>query len=222
VDKRRLLTGQSAFSVATGLVFVAVLAGCAPEHLDLIPHGDVMLTPGGETIKAYVRLPETGAGGLDVMVHSRGIYRREREGHESVAVPVEVIVENRSESVKGGFEPTGAQLVDSEGRRFTLGWPVVARSGSDTTAVPIEPGARRRFHLEFSTDATDDPRDVAPLTLHLVFDYGATEIPATIHFSGYDRTARYRTYYYGGGWYGPYWGGWGPGWGWGWGPYWGF
>ncbi|HZV03231.1 MAG TPA: hypothetical protein VFF73_41385, partial [Planctomycetota bacterium] len=115
----RTLLGQGALSLATGIVFAAVLVGCAPEHLDLVPHGDVMLTPGGETIKAWVRIPETGAGGLDVMVHSRGIYRRERDGHASVAVPVEVVVENRSESVKGGFEPTGAQLVDSEGRSFT-------------------------------------------------------------------------------------------------------
>ena len=96
---------------------------------------------------------------------------------------------------------------------------------SDMTAVPIEPGARRIFTLEFRTEATGDPRELAPFAVNLVFGYGKRDLPMQVAFvrEEYPRYhgRHYHPYYqpYYDGYPAMYWRprfGWSVGYGWGW------
>ncbi len=204
-----------------GLFGVLVAAGCTPSSVAVRPVGEEAVITRRGALSARVRIPESGPGGVDLVVRARGVFLH--EDPDRVVIPVEVELENRSESVMAGFDPRAALLensdgwlspvipVTSESEGLRPGLP--GESGADITTVPIEPGARRTFHLEFRAHGKDDPRDVVPFTLHLEVEYGRTEVPVAIHFL---REVGYVPYY---GWHGPYWG---PYYGnptWGWGPY---
>ncbi len=217
--------------IALGLVAFAV-SGCAPSHINVRPQSsDVLLSKGEDALVAFVRAPESGAGGLDVRVSSTGVFRHKHKGDASVSLPVSIEVENRSETELASFDPRGVVLSGGLRRELEPIAPVGSAVSGDSTAVTIEPGAKRTFHLEFSTASTGDPRELAPFTLRMTFNYGRRELPVTVSFIRHEevRYYGYPAYYYGypGGYYGyPYYGGpygrygWGPGfyggasWGW--------
>jgi hypothetical protein len=205
----------------TAALVVVLLAGCTPSSITLRPLGEetIVTRKGGPA--ARVRVPEAGPGGVDLVVRSRGAFLK--EDPDRVVIPVEVEVENRSESVVANFDPRAALLENADGW-LSPAIPVASEAtGGEVTGVPIEPGARRTFHIEFRARGKDDPRDVVPFTLHLDVAYGKTELSVAVHFV---RELEYVPYYYRYGGYGPYWG---PYYGsfygnpyWGWGPYGGY
>lgn len=184
------------------------------------PQGDLVVSSDREFLETRVRVPETGAGGLDVTVRCAGVFRHVHKKQKTVSVSVEVTVENRSESVTAGFDPSGATLTDGSGRHLSPVAPVVSGAvSSDTTTVALEPGARRTFNLDFRSEGTGDPRSVVPFSLRLPFDYGKSEVPVVVRFVrdeypygyGYPGYYEYGAYPYGPGW-GPGFGYYGPGW----------
>lgn len=205
-----------------GVVLVSVLAaGCAPSHVAVRPQSsDLLVSKDLSTLAAFVRVPETGAGGLDVRVSSNGAFRHKHKDDKSVTLSIEVEVENRAESVTAYFDPGSATLTAGYKRDLAPVAPVV--TGSDAK-IAIEPGARRTFRLEFATHGTGDPRELTPFALKLVFDYGASTLPVAISFVREEPIYYgYPSYYYP---YDPYFYpghrfGWGPGFyggaGWGW------
>lgn len=181
---------------AIGLVLFFV-AGCAPTHVSVRPQAsDVLLSKDDDVLTAFHRVPEIGAGGIDVRVGSPGVSRHKHKGDKSVSITVDVLVENRSELTIASFDPRSVVLDAGLKRDLHPVAPIVSGSTSDTTAVVLEPGARRSFRLEFVTHATGDPRELTPFTLRLVLDYGGREYPVSVTFER-QYYQRYTGYYYG-------------------------
>ena len=189
--------------IGIGLVAFC-FAGCAPSHISIRPQTtDVLLSK--DALAAYVRVPETGSGGLDVRVSSPGVFRHEHKSESSIALSIDIEVENRSESVTAGFDPNSIVLSGGLRRELHPVAPATSNStaqasgGSDTTTVAIAPGERRAFHVDFKTRATGDPRELAPFSLQMTFDYGKREHPVTVSFVRHEevRYYGYPSYYYG-------------------------
>jgi hypothetical protein len=207
-----------------GLVLLLVPA-CTPSHVFVRPWKDVIVSV-NEPLKTRVRVPADGSGGLDVTASSTGVFRHEHGEKEFVSLSIELGIENRSESLVARFDPLAATLIGHDGQRLTPVISTAPPSASDGSAIVIEPGGERSFHLEFRNETTDDPREIVPFTLELTLEYGRKELPVSITFVG----GTYPPYgyygYYGRGYYAPYgYGGgryYGDGWGYGpgWGPYW--
>jgi hypothetical protein len=221
----RVLPSKHCVRVRVSFAIVAAstaLAGCAPSHVWVRPQStDVVVSHEDTHLEAFVRVPEVGAGGLDVRVWSNGAYKhsKTKNAPKRVSLAVDVEVENRSESVVAKFDPQAARLFAADYGELS---PVVTGSASAAaTTVSLLPGARRTFHLVFIAPGTKDPRELVPFSLRLVFDYGDTALPVVVRF-----VREYpSSYYYGSPVYAPYygyapgyWGG--PGFygGWGWGP----
>src|SRR5205807_3744998 len=94
---------------SASVLVVLAAAGCAPAHLAVRPRGDLIVTEKDE-LETRLRVPESGAGGLDVIVHSPGASRRKSGKKKIVSVAVDVDVENRSETVIASFDPRSATL----------------------------------------------------------------------------------------------------------------
>jgi hypothetical protein len=190
------------------LLAAAGLVGCAPSHVYVRPQvNDVVVDRQVGVVVGVVRVPDIGAGGLDVRVSSTGAFRSRDEISPSVALPITIEVLNRSDETWAGFDPRNVTL--SSATHYDLS-PIT--SGVADTYVPIAPGAKKTFNLEFVTRATGDPRKLTPFGLRLVFRYGVTDYPIVIPFtrSPHPYYSRYGYPYY----YPYYWDpeyGWRPG-----------
>lgn len=205
------------------LVLVA-LAGCTPSHLDLKPRADEVIVEKDMSFAARVRVPESGAGGVDLVARSNGVDRRGSGNKKSVAVSFLIDAENRSELDTAAIDVAAAELVDAAGNRL-VPLPSSEVGTTDETTVKLAPGERRTLILDFATVATHDPRDLLPASLRIPVVQGHDERRATFVFE-----RAWNPYYggyrwYPGGFYTPYYGfgpPYGPWWGWGWGGGWYF
>lgn len=180
------------------VVFVLGLgAGCTPHHVAVRPRtADQLVGPFGPLI-ARTRVPELGAGGLDVRVWSVGVIRDDYRAGGVLTVPITVLVENRSELVTASFDPRSATIgLGPRGELSPIAPVASATEGaSDVTAIPIEPGARRLFNLVFETRSNGDPRTIVPFVLELRFEYARREVTAVVTFVTDDDLTY--TYYFG-------------------------
>jgi hypothetical protein len=201
------------------LAVLVAIAGCTPSSIPARPASDELVANRYEDhgYSAIVRVPESQPGGLDVRLSCDRVVSHGKGDKTSVSIAIEIDIENRSESVTAGFDPRTANVADARRRRMTPILPASTTGSSDTTTSEIAPGSRKRFHLEFATHATGDPREVLPFTFRASVEYGSRELPITVVFvrEWWDQDYPYYPYYrypYGYG-YGPYGGGpgyWGP------------
>jgi hypothetical protein len=195
-----------------------LVGGCAPSSIYLRPEKPELIVRAGYRagrgcVAARVQVPDGVPGGLDVTVSSRGAFVREHDDETCVLVEVEVEIENRSESKPAGFYADATRLRTSQGLDLKPADAIEAPSSSDATASILLPGERRHFDLVFRANGVDDPRDVAPARLRLLFSYQRIDYPETVLLIRY-YPERYRYGYpygyYGAGYpygyYGPYYG----------------
>jgi hypothetical protein len=225
----RLSRRQHGVKWLAGLVVLVAIAGCTPSSISVRPASDDLVANRYEDhgYAAVVRVPESQPGGLDVRLSCDRVVAHGKGDKKSVSLAIEVDIENRSESVTAGFDPRTATVTDARRQRMTLLQPASTSGSSDTTTSAIAPGSRKRFHLEFASRATGDPREVLPFTFRASVEYGSRELPVTVVFvrEWWDEDYPYYPYYrypygyYGyGGAYGGGPGYWGPPGYWGWGP----
>lgn len=200
------------------------LAACSSSEVDVVPEAEEVVIGSRPSPAAFLRVPESGPGGVDIRISSPGAERHKRRKSDgSVIVHATVLLENRGER-EAVFHVRASRLVDHDHHDLLLlGTPEVAPETSSDASVPepgtveLLPGERRRFELAFRSDWTRDARQPFPCWLILHVSTDGREQTVRVRLRAFDPNAEPRWgwgwYGYGGpGYWGPgyYYGGWGP------------